>query len=132
MDEIGKHGIESGCGGATDRGDEERSECRRVLHEEVFRNGGGVPWSAVELQPTVALPSRGDEGERVSQALNIADGGARRRRDLGAKGAGCGAEVLRKLGWPQRAYSINQRGVESPKTNRAAFAQAARRAGAFG
>jgi hypothetical protein len=31
----------AGDGGAANRGDEERSACGRVLHEGVFRNGGG-------------------------------------------------------------------------------------------
>ncbi len=90
----------TGDGGTTDRGDEERSECRRVLHKEVFRNGVGVLGGGVEFQSAVALPGRGDAEKRVSQTLDIADGRVRGRGDLGAKGAGCGAEGLRKLGWP--------------------------------
>ena len=84
----------AGDGGATDRGDEERSECGWVLHEEVFCNGGGVPRGGVEFQPAVALPSRGDEGERVSQAFDIADGGVCGRGDFGPEGARCGVEVF--------------------------------------
>ena len=43
----------------------------------VGKHGGGIPRGGVEFQPAVALLSRVDAGERVSQALDIADGGVR-------------------------------------------------------
>jgi hypothetical protein len=66
---------------------------KRFFTTEAGRSSGGA-----EFQAALALTIRGDAGEWVLQDLDIADGRVRGCGDPGEKGAGCGTEVLGKLG----------------------------------
>ncbi len=110
----------TGHRGAADRGDEERPACGRVLHEGVFRDGGGVPRGGVEL-PALALPSASDAAERIPQTFDDEGGSVRRRSDLGAERKGCGGAVFRELGRTQKTHPADRTGIENGKLNRAAF-----------
>ena len=88
---------------AAHRGAEERSECGRVLHPGVLRDGSGVPGEYFRLQPFGRLPTPGPQAERLSAASHAPGGGVRGRGDSRPKRTDQGGAAGRLLGWARQA-----------------------------